>query len=274
MQTAETCSQIRQLVAGYLADSLRISARRDGFNITLPLKAVDDRWVSVIIEEKYGDYFTVHDGGKTDSVLFSHGLKMSESDEQFRAAVAAKYGVSVQDRLVQKTCRRDNLPETIMAVAESAAVMTAQLVSSRLVEVEVQEVHDIVSEALLLWKPEDIVIEQNVEIPGSASTHQFDFIARSGTSEHRTTTIKILPPSRPRERAERYGYMRYDMLRKPQYENWANLAVILGADTWSKPALDIVQRIADSTIELKSDQQTEVAAYIPKAMSMLTEVAL
>jgi hypothetical protein len=199
---------------------------------------------------------------------------MSDADEQFNAAIAIKYHVSVEDKMIQKACRKDDLSETIMAVAESSAVMTAQLVSSRLVEVEVQEVQSRVSEALRLWKPDDVEIQQNVEVKGGLSTHRFNFIAKSNISGHRTATIKILPPSRPRDRAERYGFMQLDMRRTPEFRDWASLAVILGAETWSEPALQIVNRLADKTIELTSDQEAEVEARIPNAMNTLAAAEL
>jgi hypothetical protein len=273
MQT-KLCSEIRRLVAAHLTENLRASGRDgQGCTITLPIKSVDGRWVSVIVEEKF-DYYLVHDGGQTDSALFSLGLKMSDADEQFNAAIAIKYHVSVEDKMIQKACRKDDLSETIMAVAESSAVMTAQLVSSRLVEVEVQEVQSRVSEALRLWKPDDVEIQQNVEVKGGLSTHRFNFIAKSNISGHRTATIKILPPSRPRDRAERYGFMQLDMRRTPEFRDWASLAVILGAETWSEPALQIVNRLADKTIELTSDQEAEVEARIPNAMNTLAAAEL
>jgi hypothetical protein len=167
------CPDIRALVVHHLEENLRASSRGgQGCTITLPLKTLDDRWVSVIVEDRFG-YFVVHDVAQTDSILFSHGLRMSDVDEQFNAAIAIEYGVSIQDKVIQKTCRRDNLPETIMAVGESAVLMTTQLVSSRLVEIEVQEVHTRVSEALRLWRPPDVEIEQNVEIVGNLSTYKW-----------------------------------------------------------------------------------------------------
>jgi hypothetical protein len=273
MQT-KLCSEIRQLVAAHLTENLRASGR-DGqeCTITLPIKTVDDRWVSVIVEEKY-DYFFVHDGGQTDSALFSQGLKMSDADEHFNAAIAIKYHVRIQDKMIQKTCRKHELCQTIMAVAESSAVMTSQLVSSRLVEVEEREVHGRVSEALRLWKPDDMEIQQNVEIKGDLSTHRFNFVAKSMASGHRTATIKILPPSRPRDRAERYGFMQLDMRQTPEFRDWASLAVILGAETWTEPALQIVNRLADKTIELTTDQEADVEARIPKAMTTLATAEL
>jgi len=273
MQT-NFCSGVRQMVAAHLIENLRASGR-DGqeCTITLPIKTVDGRWVSVIVEEKY-DYFVVHDGGQTDSALFSQGLKMSDADEHFNAAIASKYHVGVQDKMIQKMCRKDDLSNAIMAVAESSAVMTAQLVSSRLVDVEVQEVHSRVSEALRLWRPDDVEIQQNVEIKGGLSTHRFNFVAKSTASGHRTATIKILPPSRPRDRAERYGFTQLDMRQTPEFRDWASLAVILGAETWTEPALQIVNRLADKTIELTSDQEAEVEARIPKAMTSLAAAEL
>jgi hypothetical protein len=266
---ANFCSEIRQLVAAYLTGNLRGSGRGgQECSITLPIKTVDDRWVSVIVEEKY-DYFVVHDGGQTDSALFSQGLKMSDADERFNAAIASKYHIIVQERMVQKTCRKDELSQTIMAVAEASAVMTAQLVSSRLVDFEAQEVHSRVSEALRLWRPDDVEIQQNVEVKGGLSTHRFNFVAKSSALGHRTATIKILPPSRPRDRAERYGFMQLDMRQTPEFRDWASLAVILGAETWTEPALQIVNRLADKTIELTSAQESEVEARIPKAMNTL-----
>jgi len=273
MQT-NLCSEIRKLVAAHLTDNLRASGRGlQECTITLPVKTVDDRWVSVIVEEKY-DYFVVHDGGQTDSALFSQGLKMSDADEQFNAAVATRYHVSVHDKMIQKMCRKDELSETIMAVAEASAVMTAQLVSARFVEGEVQEVQSRVSEALRLWKPDDVEIQQNVEIKGGLSTHRFNFVAKGKASGHRTATIKILPPSRPRDRAERYGFMQLDMRQTPEFKDWASLAVILGAEMWTEPALQIVNRLADKTIEVTSDQESEVEARIPSAMTYLAAAEL
>src|ERR1039457_4585108 len=96
MQPA-SCSEIKEMVAQYLADNLRATpSPRSGCTITLPIKSIDGRWVFVVVEETYS-VFRVHDGGKTDSALFSQGLKMAEVDTDFIATVARKYGVSVED---------------------------------------------------------------------------------------------------------------------------------------------------------------------------------
>lgn len=61
-----TCSEIKEMVGRYFTDNLRVSqSLRSGCAITLPIKSIDDRWVFVIVEERY-NMFLVHDGGKTD----------------------------------------------------------------------------------------------------------------------------------------------------------------------------------------------------------------
>jgi hypothetical protein len=247
------------MVGRYFTDNLRVSqSLRSGCAITLPIKSIDDRWVFVIVEERY-NMFLVHDGGKTDSELFSQGLKMGESDTAFVASVALKYGVTVNDRKIQKVCSKSELSATIVAVAEAATVMTAQLVSVRMAEAEGQKVHSQLSRLLHLWNPKEFAIEENADIKtGEAVTYKVNFVATSRLSDRIPTTIKILPPSNPRDRAERYGFMIYEMQKNPKYSGWSNLALVTGPDKWTIPALDIVKRMATKTVEMTPANQEEI----------------
>jgi hypothetical protein len=264
------CSELKEMVAGYLVENLRSSpSLKAGCTLTLPIKSVDDRWVFVVVEEKY-NVFLVHDAGKTDSALFSYGLKMADSDTDFIAGVARKYGVSVENRTVQKLCGKSELAAAVVAVAEAATVMSAQLISSRIAEAEAQQVHSRISEILHLWKPNEFVIAENSEVETDVTTHKFNFIARDKASVHTPTTIKILPPSNPRDRAERYGFMLYDMKEDPRYSGWSNLAVVTGADKWSAPALDIVKRMATRTVEITPQNQNEIESSLARVIEDLT----
>jgi len=64
------------------------------------------------------------------------------------------------------------------------------------------------------------------------------------------------------------------MRQTPEFKDWASLAVVLGVETWTEPALQIVNRLADKTIELRSDQEGEVEARVPKAMTALARAEL
>jgi hypothetical protein len=265
-----TCSEIKEMVAQYLTENLRTSpSLRSGCTITLPIKSVDDRWVFVIVEERY-NMLRVHDGGKTDSELFSQGLKMGESDAGFIAGVARKYGVTVEDRIIQKVCPKSELSAAIVAVAEAATVMTAQLISSRMAEAEGEQVHSRISKLLHQWDQTKFDIEENPEITTGVATHKVNFVTKYRFSDRTPTTIKILPPSNPRDRAERYGFMLYDMKENPKYSGWSNLALVTGADKWSTPALDIVKRMATKTVEIRPDNQDEIESSFPGLIEGLT----
>jgi hypothetical protein len=200
----------------------------------------------------------------------SHGLKMGEGDNEFIAAVARKYGVSVENRIIQKVCPQPELAAAIVAVAEAATVMTAQLVLSRIAEAEAQQIHSRLSKALHLWRPNEFVIEENAEIETDVANHKVNFIATDKNSVHTAATVKILPPSNPRDRAERYGFMLFAMKDNPKYRGWSNLAYVAGADQWTAPALDIVRRMATRTVEVRPENQSEIEASLPGLISDLT----
>lgn len=268
-------SDVKDLVARYLIENLRSSASSgQGSIITLPLKTIDDRWVSVIVEEKQRGYFLIHDGGKTDSELFCQGVTMSDVVEASNAGIAKKYGVSVEGSILQKACKTEDLAEGILAVAEASAAISVQLVS-RLVELEAQEVEARVSETLSLWGEKDFEIKHEWEVKGKYSSHVLDFVALAKkTSMRRTASVDILPRTSPLRRAKEYGFMLLDIRSEPEYREWASLAVIVGAGDWSKPALKIVKEIASGTMEVRPETHGEIETEIRKRLDALTSPSL
>jgi hypothetical protein len=264
------CSEIKSSTARYLEGQLLISGRPDdACVITLPIKTLDGRWVSVIVEQKLEDSFRVHDGGKTDSELFSQGVKMTDADEETHAAIAAEYGVSIGDRIIQKVCRRADLSEAIMAVGQCAAMMTSQLLWAR-VELEEDRVCRDVAAALTLWKPADVRIDENVSLEGRRYKHVVHFVAHKSTQN---TAVDVLSSRRGRslEKAKDYDYAWMDMERRSnEYRAWGRLAVIPSMETWSPKALGIVRDASHDTIALPTDRESELRERIPEAMSRLT----
>jgi hypothetical protein len=253
---ASSHSEIKELVARYFTDNLRASpSMESGSIITLPIKTVDDRWVSVMIEEKHG-YFLVHDGGKTDSELFCQGVQMSDDVEQFNTSVAAKYQLRIENGIIQRTCQINELPQTIMAVAEAATVIAAQLVS-QLAEPEVPAVRGTVSEALRLWKSEDFRIEENPQIEGRLSAYTMTFVAWAQNQMHSSAAINILPHSNSSNRALKYALMLLDLKGIPSYKDLVQIALVLKADQWSEPSLELVNKVADETMTVTPNTQVE-----------------
>jgi BMFP domain-containing protein YqiC len=275
-------SDVKELVAQYLIGNLRSSSLsgpdaiipssslpdRDAV-ITLPLKTVDDRWVSVVIEEKQAGYFLVHDGGKTDSELFCQGVAM-DVIESFNARVATKYGVSVAgDRSIQQLCTRAELPHTILAVAEASAVMTAQLVS-RLIEVETKDVEAKVAETLDLWRPDEFEIRHEMQIQGRWDRYILDFVALAKHGARNTAAINILPGNNTLRRARDYGMMLVDLRGTKEYGDWASLAFIVGATGWTDKARKIVEALASGTIEVNPETQSDVEALTLERLNAVT----
>ncbi len=263
------CSKVKKSVAHYLRDQVETSVFSGYCVVTLPIKSLDGRWMSVLVEEKFEDQFLVHDGGKTDSELFGQGQKMSESDLTVQAAIAAKFGVTIADGMIQMLSRGSGLSEAIMAVAQTAAMLTGQLVWPA-VEVEEQRLQKRVGQALSLWNPDYLRIEQNVEIKGAADIHSFNFIGYAQTPARRTAAINILATSHALEKAQRYGYLWLDMEKRgSEYEKWARLAVIPNVETWSKRALNIVKYYATDIVELTKDDESKIDVQVPESMSRL-----
>lgn len=276
-------SEVKELVAQYLIGNLRSSSLsgrdaivpssslpdRDAV-ITMPLKTVDDRWVSVVIEEKQSGYFLVHDGGKTDSELFCQGIAM-DTVESFNAKVAARYSLSIAgDRSIQKLCTRAELPQTILAVAEASAVMTAQLVS-RLIEVETKDVEAKVAETLDLWRPDEFEIRHEMQIQGRWDRYILDFVALAKQGARNTTAISILSGSSNALRQARdYGMMLVDLRGTEKYADWASLALIVGATGWSPKARKIVLELASGIIDISPETQSDVEALMLERLNAVT----
>ena len=260
------CSDIKTSMAKYLEDQLLLSKRANHTCVlTLPIKTFDGRWVSVIVEQKFDDSFLVHDGGKTDSELFSQGVKMNAADEETHAAIAAKYEVSIGDRLIQKVCHRAELNEGC------AAMMTSQLLWSP-IEIEIDRIYRDVSAALTLWKPPDTRITEKVILDGTKEQHTVGFVV-ARKSARSTAAIDVLSSSRGHalEKARKYDYTWMDMERKSEeYRGWARLAIIPSVEGWTSKALEIIRNSANDAIALNSDEEGSLGGLVSESIEKLT----
>ncbi|MDQ6666225.1 MAG: hypothetical protein M3Z23_17745 [Acidobacteriota bacterium] len=268
----DRCSMLKDSLAKYFGEQVRITDLNNQCIFTFPLKTLDNRLVAVIVEEKLGGYYAVHDGGKTDSALFCDGLSMTDSIRDNQKRIARAFGVSVADKLIQKTCTSEELNETIMSIAQCAAMFTTQLLSREGTE---ERISQKVFRALKLWTPDfEHRIQRDVEVQGETDTHGFDFVSFSKFQGNRTAAIKVLPVSHPKWQAERYGYLVLDIKTRPDYQDWARLAVVPRAEEWPDDALGIVKRFSDETIEIRSGHESDMNGLIPESMKRLTSRAL
>src|SRR5580658_7810810 len=147
----ERCSIVKDSLVKHFGARLNITDDNDQCILTFPTKTLDNRFVSVIVEEKLGGYYAVHDGGKTESALFCEGLSITDSVRENQRRIARVFGVSVSERIIQKTCTREELNETILSVAQCAAMFTTQLLLHE--DAPEESISKKVFRALTLWKP-------------------------------------------------------------------------------------------------------------------------
>jgi len=261
------CSDVKHSVAEYLEDQLQVSVFKNDCILTLPIKTLDGRWVSVFVES-LDNHFLVHDGSKTDSELFSQGVKMTDIDKEMNTAIAEKYGLIIKDRTLQRLCRLDELTEAILSVGQCAAMLTTQLIWTP-IELDEDRIYKDVDAALALWQTPDVRIEKEVMVEGRSEKHLLNFVARKAGYK---TAVNVLSSRRGRslEKARDYDYAWMDLERSPnEYRRCGRLAVIPNAETWSDRALGIVKGAAHDTIALPTDRESELKERIPESMSKL-----
>jgi hypothetical protein len=265
----ELCSTIKTNLVSYWGDHIKVSARKDRCVITLPLTTSDHRRVSVIVE-RFGTGFIVHDGGKTTSELFCHGINVTMGRQNLRQEVAQKFRVDMSEGTFRKHCQLVGLEDAIFSVAQCTAMVMGELISHA-PEVEEEVVGARVSKVLDLWKPSYIQsIEKNVSVEGRTASHLFQFVAFPASVSYRTVAVKIVANAHPKAQAERYGFLSLDLERVPMFNGWLRCAIIPHADRWPDGPLRLVRKLSDKTLELDAGREHEGLSLLPSIMSSLT----
>jgi len=264
------CSEIRESIAGLFADRAQIAKLKDYCVVTLPLQTVDNRHVSLIVEQGIGDTFLVHDGGKTESALFAQGVNVTQNKLEYLRASAGCYGVTIADNhLIQKICKLRTLNATILEVAQ-CAILTSQEIIGHKVSFEEENIARRLKSVFADWHPpflEKVVFQGTVH--GETATHNFPVIAFPKRAQQRTVAIKVLYPSHPQWQAERYGFLVHDIRSQPIYGSWVRMAVISRSDEWPKKAVDLVRNLSHETIEIPTGTEIEAIDSVPSLVADL-----
>jgi len=265
------CSELRDLIAAQFGEHVRVRVSRDHCIVTLPIKTVDDDRISVVVEEKLG-YFLVHDGGTTDSALFSQGVTLHPRKLEQQHEIARRFGVEVVDNLIRRTGPLRDLKqiyEAVLAVAQCAALASLELMSHQ-VEIEDEPIVGKVGRAIEAWRPAFVShIERNEKVEGTLAQHTFNFVAHASDRRHQTTAVRVLPATKPHWQAERYGFLALDIKDHPIFGTWRRLAVIHRPEEWTLKDLELVEHLSDQTLLVKKDAENEIAIVVPEALELL-----
>ena len=264
------CSTLKQEVAARFGAQVRVLVQRGQCIVTLPIRTIDDDRISIVVEEKMG-YFLVHDGGKTDSMLFSQGVSLKPKKLEEQHEIANRFGVEVVGNLIRRAGPLRDLQQVydaILAVAQCSALVSLELLSHQ-VEIEEEPIAARVGRAVEKWKPNSTTIERNKRIEGANAEHIFNFVAHDNGPMRMTTAVRVLPATKPHWQAERYGFLALDIKDHRIFGKWKRLAVIHRPEEWADKDLSLVERLSDETVLVRKDAESEIDSAVPMALTHL-----
>src|SRR6185437_693760 len=271
--TKETqgCSAIKESLLAYFGQQTGVLSFDRNCVITLPLRTLDDRNISVFIDRKLEDYFVVHDGGKNLGELFVQGIKITETKKKQLEAMAKRFGVSISpEGIFTRGCKLGQLEDSILSITQCASLCMMEVLSHHAV-IEEEPLETKVSRSLNKWKPDYVrEIGRRVAIQGTQSTHSFDFVSFSSDEEkHKTVAVEILSPTySARLQADRYGFLVLD-IKNSHFDRWARLAVVQKVEMWPRDSMRLIQKLSNEVIALGTDQEPEIEQLLPPVMDQL-----
>jgi hypothetical protein len=151
----ERCSTLRNSILSYFGDRVRVRERENSCVVSLPVETADNRMVSVIVESM-GSTFIVHDGGKSLSELFCHGLPMTDARLDSQDALARSFGVELyRNKTLRKICSQSDLERTIFDVAQCSAATSLDIVSHK-AKFESEDLSSRIYQTLTVWRPSSV----------------------------------------------------------------------------------------------------------------------
>lgn len=265
------CGVIREAVVDSFANATKVTSFSDDLcAIKFPIQTVDGRYVAVFVKQNSEDFFLVHDGGKTVTELFSHGLPITAARRKYLTELAEVHGVALTDEDVfQVGCRKQNLETSVLSII--------QCISSGMVEIlnhkprfEEESVVQAVGMSLRTWKPSYIrEIKGGVRVEGQRSKHVFDFVSFPENANVRTVGVKILSPTYGAlVAAQRFGFFSYDI--KSSYAgSWPKLAVLAHGEKWKKRSINLVNELCDEMLILPEKDHFLLKSMLPGQMEVL-----
>jgi hypothetical protein len=250
------CSSTRASLLKAITAHTSAAMRGSMCAITLPIRTLDGRFVEVFVEPKLGDFFLVHDAGKTVGELHVQGIHWTDARKALLPTMAHRFGVNLDNRGVfQIACKHEDVSQAILAVSQCAAVGMFEA-AGHAPAIEEAPVSSQVKRVLVKWKPDFLDVRVNVKIRGAnGADHLFDSVMHHKDAKHRTVAVKTLPFGYgARVQADRYGFMVLD-IKGTEYDKWRRLAVVSQVDRWPMASLKLVRKFSAGTLEVRSNEE-------------------
>lgn len=266
---ATNCQSLKATLLDFLGTGINVAEIRDYCVLTLPQKTLDDRLVSVFVQEKMPGFFLVHDGGKAAAELFAQGIHVTDLKLQTLEELAERYGATFAHGAFRIGCKTDELNTAILSIAQCATLSTWHILGHKPSFTEEPVLHR-VGAAIRAWDaPYVKEVRERVKVPGRKTQHVIDFVSFPLNVVGTPIGVKVVRPSdNPLEQARGFGFMAYDLENTP-YETWARVAVVTKADEWTDTALELVRASAAGTVEVEAGREDEIQTLLPQRLSAL-----
>jgi hypothetical protein len=257
------CRDMREALAEHLVSATAMTQAGNSCVITLPIPTVDGRLVDVFIET-FGDYCTVHDGGKAINELILQGVKITDSITEHFEALAQRFQVSYTDESFKIAVKAADAQRAILSVGMCSGLAMAQLVGHISAPME-EPLREQFGHAVKGWAKSKFKIADGVTVKGDYAQHRFDFVAYPKKSHDPPVAMSVLlPGSNSLAAAERFGFKTTDLNTTQKYRNWKKVAIQGRSESWSAEAKALLQRCANVVIELPDESKLDRQAIREK----------
>lgn len=266
-----TCRALRDSLLQFFGEKVNVSLDEGACVVTLPMKTLDNRYVTVYVEPTATDRFLIHDGGDASAELFLHGVKLTDNKIVMLRSIAKRYGASFANNSFTTVATPGTIHEAILTIAQCATTGMFDLL--KLVPVfDEERVAALVKKTLERTPPPNMHVQFNVTARGGANReHKFDALALPfAHHDLHSVAVKTLGTAYPAVvQAERFLGTVLD-LRSTPYDNWKKVVIVPRSDSWSFEHLKTVRELSDLTIELKTGEDEKI---VDRIVPVIVELA-
>lgn len=263
------CHSIKDALLSFMGNEVLVRESNEGCVLVLPSKTVDDRFVTIFIDQKSSGYFLVHDAGKTAAELHGQGVHLTELRAETFAQMAERLGANFADGVFQVGCQEETLMSAVLAIGQCESLGMWHLLGHK-PDLAEEPVETRVERGITAWNPSyPLKLEHRVRVKGTSTNHVFEFVTYPQVERREPIAIKILRPSDdPNGKAREYGFLAYD-LKQTYFASWHRLAVLTKADQWSSAARNLVAEFSSATLQVETGDESSIENRIPATLELI-----
>lgn len=265
-----SCDAIKESVFRYIRAKTEVVSAQQACIVSLPIKVLDGAYAEVFVEEVSEGTLLVHDGGKTIGHLESSGLLIKEHRLMVLADMAKRLGASLDNGIFKSIAKPNTVQVSTFAVGQCCSMARFELLR-HVPFSEEEQIRAKVSNEVEHWSASSrIAVRRGVKIPGTVRQYRIDFLAEA---ERLIEVSLLIPTYSAPVSADRYALQVLD-LKTREVQAPRRLAVLAKPEKWTKPARNVVRKLADEIAEVSlGDSDSLLPTGITEALDALSRAA-